>query len=184
MDLITIKNLTEIAENAITSAALIAAGVWTYFHFIRNRLRYPKVELRHKIFKKEFPQGKVLVNVNLTVANTGDVLLPVLNLWSTIYQIDPPFGEILTSFTSGDDPPLDGAEIDWPAIQTREIKFGHKQAEIEPGEKERFEFDFVFDQGPKVIKIYSYVSNERKKRKWFYREGTKGWPLTTFFDLT
>lgn len=170
-----IKTLAETAQAAITTAAIIAGGIWSYFRFVKNRLFYPRAELKHEIVQKNLVEGKSLLRITLAVFNNGDVLLPISSVWTRVHQIKPVTGKILEDLTNNQDPAMaEEAEITWPEIGIRQIEYT-SDAEIEPGESESFHFDFVIDSTVKSVQIYSFFSNVRKENA--------GWPLTTIIDV-
>lgn len=179
MKISTFQAVAETAQAITTTAAIFAGGVWTYFRFIKNRLRYPKAEVHHDIFSRELTAGKTLIHVVMTVVNRGDVLLPVSHAWTRLLKIAPVSGGLAKTLEENLDPIPEGeAEIEWPEIGCREVQFEKGQAEIEPGEVEKFHFDFIFDSGVQVVEIYSYFENSRKKKR-----GPMGWALTSIYDL-
>lgn len=175
----TWKEVAEIFEASITSLAIIFGGGWAYLRFVRNRLRYPKAEVSHEIFFRELSAEKSLIHVAMTVVNRGDVLLPIRHVWTKLYKISPVSGCIATTLEENRDPVPGGeAEVSWPELCCREVRYEKGQAEIEPGEMEKFHFDFIFDSNIRTVEIYSYFENSRKKKR-----GPMGWALTSIFDI-
>jgi hypothetical protein len=187
MDIILTKNIAEALEAFATAAALFIGGIWTYLRFIRNRLRYPKAELRHKVICELLPEQKRLVHIVLTIVNKGDVLLPICDAWTKLYQISPATDKIGAAIAQGVEPPLDGqAEFDWPTLGCKEITHDFGAAEIEPGESEQLHFEFLIDPTIKAIKVYSYFKNMRKQKQWCIcgePNGEIGWNHTTIHGI-
>lgn len=170
------KTAAELAQAALTSTAIVIGGIWTYLRFIKNRLRFPRAELSHTVVHKNLAAGKSLFRINLKVVNKGDVLLPISNAWTRISQILPMYEDTLNELYSGNDLSRDDdAEIKWPEIGCQEITYEQNKAEIEPGESEIFHFDFIVSSDVRVVHVYSFFKNLKKKES--------GWPCVTIFDL-
>lgn len=171
------KTVAELAQAAFTTVAIIIGGVWTYLRFIKNRLRFPRAELSHAIVHKNLAAGKSLLRINLKVVNKGDVLLPISKTWTTISQILPMADNSLKVLETGNELPRDDdAEIKWPEIGCQEITYKPNTAEIEPGESEMFHFDFIVSSDVKIVHVYSFFTNMKKKES--------GWPCISIIDLS
>lgn len=180
MNIAWCKDLAETVEALMTTVALIGGGAWTYHRFIRHRLFHPKAELNHEIQWEPLSDNKYIVQVVLTVFNRGDVLLPICEIWTKLYQVSPPTTSIQERLNDGDDPEVDGAEFAWPALGLKEINHDRGVAEIEPGESEKLLFEFLVDKEIKAIKVYSYFQNTIKTKK-LKRE--IGWVQSTLINL-
>lgn len=171
------KTGAELAQAALTTAAIVIGGVWTYLRFIKNRLRFPRAELSHTVVHKNLAAGKSLLRVNLKVVNKGDVLLSISNAWTRISQILPMAEDTIKALEAGKDLTRDDdTEIKWPEIGCQEITYEPNTAEIEPGESEMFHFDFIVSSDVKVVHVYSFFTNLKKKES--------GWPCITIIDLS
>ncbi len=171
-----LKKGAEFAQAVLTTIAIIIGGIWTYLRFIKNRLRFPRAELSHTIIYKPLRDKKALLRINLKVLNKGDVLLPISNTWTRISQILPMGEDTLEALATGKDLPRDNdAEIKWPELGTREISYEPGTAEIEPGESEMFHFDYIVSSDVKVVHIYSFFTNLKKREA--------GWPCITIINL-
>lgn len=170
------KTGAELAQAVLTTTAIIIGGIWTYLRFIKNRLRFPRAELSHTVVYKNLSAGKSLLRISLKVVNQGDVLLPISKTWTRISQILPMTANTLNTLETGINLQRDDdAEIKWPEIDCLEITYEPKTAEIEPGELEYFHFDFIVPCDLKVVHVYSFFTNKKKKES--------GWPCTTIIDL-
>jgi len=172
-----LKKGAELAQAVLTTTAIIIGGIWTYLRFIKNRLRFPRAELSHTVVYKNLTAGKSLLRINLKVLNKGDILLPISKTWTTISQILPMAGDTLEALEAGKDLPRDNdAEIKWPELGSQEINYESGTAEIEPAESEMFHFDFIVPSDVKVVHVYSFFTNLKKREA--------GWPCITIIDLS
>ena len=65
----------------------------------------------------------------------------------------------------GLDPVKDNeTEVDWPMIVGREWHFETKPIEIEPGESDTLDADFVIYTNVTTIQLYAYVGNPTKAK--------------------
>ena len=69
------------------------------------------------------------------------------------------------------------SEIEWPLLGEVDLSGEEQKCEIEPGEKEEFDFDFVIGSEIESVVIYSYLKNRKKGRKQI------GWNKTTIYDI-
>ena len=191
MCLVQLKDYAAIAQSVVTIFAFALGGWWTWWSFIRTRQRYPKVRLSHSFLQAAIDRNWKLLRVSLRIENQSNILIKPGEVEMRLLRLRPwPTNLIdtLTHKTPRDLQPrkdfLDDngmlkegqPDFEWPAIAQRTVT--PKKVEIEPNESETLHFDFVIDRRWKVVMVYSYVDNLRKRRK------SIGWPLTSTFDLT
>lgn len=179
MELSMLKTFFEILESALTGIAIIVGGFWTYKMFVKKREKYPRASINHCIIEKNLNNGKKLVHLFIEIKNIGSVLLSLERYDVRISQVIPLDNELAHKISKNDDP-VDGEyhEIFWPLLFNRLKKFqGDDICELEPSEIEKFNFDFVIDDGIKTIQVYCYFKNKSKPGKEI------GWNCTTFHDL-
>jgi len=174
----TAGKIAEIFSNIFTGIGIIVGGIWTYLTFVKNRLSYPKVEVKHQVIQKHLGDGKILLHVNVVVDNLGDVLVNFESGETRLLQILPLVGEAGEAIQKGEDPVNPGRyDIDWPKITGRVLIAKDNPCEIEPKEKETFPCDFVIKNDVQIVEIYSYFENITKKGKEL------GWPCTTVYEI-
>ena len=179
MNLSQIKELTDIAQSLVTILAIVVSGVWGYWLFVRNRQRYPRAKLTHAIAHRAIADAKVLLHVTVTVHNIGSILLSLVNAETRVQQVFPPPPELLDSIGKGLDPvPAGKTEVEyWPLLDAHVTSFDKGSYEIEPGESQDIQHDFVLDASTQTIVVYSYFKNETK------RDREIGWDITTLYEL-
>jgi hypothetical protein len=179
MSLSQLETIANIISAFATLAALIVGGVWGYYLFWKRRQRYPHANLEHRITHRHIGYDKVLLHVDLRISNIGDVLMSLASLETRIQRVLPLSDDLAESIGEGRDPvPEGGTEVAWPLYQCHEQEFRKGECEIEPGESQDINHDFIVDTGLETVEVYSYVTNERKA------ERTLVWDLTTLYDLT
>lgn len=105
--------------------------------------------------------------------------MSLASLETRIQRVLPLSDDLAESIGEGRDPvPEGGTEVAWPLYQCHEQEFRKGECEIEPGESQDINHDFIVDTGLETVEVYSYVTNERKA------ERTLVWDLTTLYDLT
>lgn len=170
----TVKSIAEII-------GLGVGGFWTWLLFVKNRQDYPRAKVGHTISRFTLANGSRLLRVQCTVTNIGPVLLRLDSTFTWVQQILPLPKDFETAFGAGKDPlatlgPSD-SEYGWPVVGERKCDWKASPREVEPGEEENMQFDFVVDDRAQLVEIYSYFRNERKKREI-------GWSGTTIYDLS
>lgn len=65
----------------------------------------------------------------------------------------------------------------WPLIAERDVK---TTIEIEPGEKQSLDYEFVIPSTVKAVRIYTYFRNEQRSK-----EGREiGWYASSYYDFS
>jgi len=167
-----------ILKDIFTVVAILVGGIWSYLLFVRKRQKFPRANISHKITHKPIDDNKVLLHLDVGISNAGDVLISIISGIVRLHQIVPAPDELLSTIRSGNDPISEEKnEYDWPLIAEREPKWEKRNFEIEPGETDHANFDFIIDNDIETIEIYTYLKNKKKR----FRE--IGWNLTTIYDL-
>lgn len=178
MEVGLVKDLAETLAAVMTAFGIGAAGTWTYLLFVKQRQRYPSAVLEQKVVQKQLSPQHRLVHVAISVRNSGTVLLSLRSAEARLQQVTPVPETIASSLERGEDPVLEGnTEIEWPLIDLREWSWAAGEAEVEPGEAEILDADFVVPADVSSVELYAYVKNESKKKREI------GWSRTTIHEL-
>jgi hypothetical protein len=159
----SIRNVAEVV-------AIAVGGWWTYTRFIKARGNFPRASVTHRINQRQLENRRRLVRVSVTFKNIGTVLLDVGPGFVRISQVDPP-----GATTTAEREPT----IPWPIVAETELK-GHgngKVLQIEPGESDEVDCDFLIDSDIRTIEVYSYFKNPTRT------DAEMGWTLATLYDL-
>jgi len=167
------KDLSEIIQAVITSLGIILAGIWTWLLFVRQRLAFPKLDVDLVITDAIVLDGARFIHAQLSLKNVGSVVLASNRAELRMRQIAPLPDELKSDIQEGYDPVgSDRTEVEWPMIAGREWKWNRGDFEIEPGENDSLEADFVISTAIQVVEFYSFIGNAKKKRQGI------GWTLT------
>jgi hypothetical protein len=177
----------EALQAAATAGALLAAGIWTYLLFVRQRQRFPRAEMTHRVVSIELSSYQVLVHAVVLVKNIGSVLIRLREGFARIDRLRPVPSRIAGMLAAGEDPvPVDCSEARWETLKRRDCVWAGDPREIEPGEADEFHFDFFVAADVRTVELYSYFENIRKRRfsNWFRRERRSiGWNHTSIVEL-
>lgn len=172
------KEALEALESFCTIIAIIAGGFWALAHFYRRRERFPRARFEQDVVSWEISEQHRVVRVKLTIHNHGEVLLPVSNGFTWIQQVKPWPPELLAAIAAGKSPLVDEeTEVRWPLMDERKFAFSG-QKELEPGESDELNLDFVIDKSAEEILIYSHVDNDKKLGR------NMGWSVTSVHSFT
>lgn len=172
-----VKDWVEIFGGAITALAIIVGGWWSYNKFIKHRLNYPRGQITHTITHTRLINEKIFLHVTVNINNTGDVLLSLESAETWIQQVLPLTKIIKEKIIRGIDPvPNNKLEIEWPLLGSRN-KMPESGLEIEPGENDWISYDFVIDKKMKVVRVYSFLQNKRKRGR------NIGWTKESYYHL-
>ena len=68
-------------------------------------------------------------------------------------------------------------EIHWPLLKSRDLYFEKRGCEIEPGEKQDIQFDFIISKNIQTVAVYTFVKNKKR------RDREIGWDSTTIYEI-
>lgn len=178
MSLDALKTLAEAIQALVTALGLVAAGLWSYLLFVRNRQRYPRADLHHEVSVLDLTQKETLIHVRIVLKNIGGVLIRAILAQVHIGLVLPLQPEVAGSLRKGEDlVENQGSDIRWKTLGQRECSWKESPCEVEPGETEEFHFDIVIPSEIKVVEVYSYLKNEAKRKR------SIGWRHTSFVWL-
>jgi hypothetical protein len=182
-----LKDVSELVEAVLTSAAIVAAAIWTYMLFVKKRQKYPRIKVEHEETHWAVSPDEYLLRVAVRILNIGEVLVPVESVSVRIQQIRPWRNDALGSIVEARrELTLGTSQLGWPVLDERKCEWRRGVQEIEPGEKDEFIYDFIVDKGVEAVSVYSYVKNAYKKlhpiRRWRIEEEI-GWNTTTVHEL-
>jgi hypothetical protein len=159
------KDIADIVASVVTTAAVLAGGLWTYLLFVRQRLRFPRLVIAMNVQEELLSDRCRLVHVAVALQNTGAVLLQAPSAELRLRQVSPVENDLRQTVLSGLDPVVTGSsEVSWPMVAGREWKWQPQALEIEPGESDVLHSDFVIDSSISVIELYFFMDNPSKRR--------------------
>ena len=172
------KEVLEVANHVVSVVAVLFGGFWGYLLFVKRRQKYPHANLVHHITHRPFGGGKTLLQVSVTISNTGEVLLSPVFAEMRVQQLLPPLPDVVKCLEEGEDPVPDGdTEVQWPQLKERKTTWPAGEFEIEPGESDQICYDFFVDSEVTTVEVYSHFRNASK------RQSDIGWHLTSTYDL-
>jgi len=176
-------SLTSFVESWAKIIGILAAGVWTYLIFVRQRQRYPRATIVQEVLYQQLPIERTLLVVSVSLANIGTTLIEVDYIEVVVARLSPLKKSLISLAVEGHDP-LDSAarrEFLWYRIAHRRTGFKTGHLEIEPGESEQVNFDFAVSGDLEQIKVGVHVENVFKRhtlRDWL-REQLPNLPMVT-----
>ena len=160
-----VEQMASIIHSAAMVTALVVGGIWTYWLFVRKRQIYPRASIAHHSTHRDIGEGKTLLHVDVTVSNNGDVLVSLVESETRVQQVLPLTAQVSDKIVAGIDPVKKGdTEVPWPHIGRHRKKWEPRMCEIEPGDSQQINHDFIVDSDVETIEIYSYVLNEKNVR--------------------
>lgn len=178
------KEFWETLQSALTVAALLAGGFWSYKIYRQKRQRFPQANVTHQISHWHLSRDKILVRVKVCFANVGERLLDIADGYVRLLQMCPLPPELIKAVEEGTDPVEESqTEIAWPPIVKR--YWPHKHYEVEPKETDEAIFEFVVPADIQTIVVDSAFQNRVKRRKGlrFWKEHTICWNTATVYEL-
>lgn len=165
---------TSAVANVATAGALFGGAIWAYLRFFRQRIEKPRAKLTYTASHRALGDDS-LVRVSVGAENTGSVLIGVREVRCEIRQVAPLPPETKAKLWERElINEQDEAELQ--CIRCYEKKWKEGEAEIEPGEIDTFDFDFVVSGEIETVLIYAHLPNVMRKN-----DG--GWEVSGFYDL-
>jgi len=194
-----IKDNCATIQSLFTVIALIVGGLWAYTQFTVERKGEPHANIKQEISYVALSDETNLLRVNVEFINTGISKIELKKYEVIIYQILPvPTSvkkDIKYALTNVD---RNTDRFSWQVVArrfsnleetnpnlesgTHTVENGKTKlsldnpVEVEPGEKENMDFEFVIPSRIKVIRAYSYFRNEKRKR-------SMGWSVSSYYDF-
>ncbi len=179
------KDHIETIQAIVTILAVLVGGAWTYKLFIKERKHIPHANIEQKVSHIPLTDQVNLIRIGVDLTNMGNSRLVSRKCIIRIQQISP----ILPC--EGHEPcavkqvnaALKETErkedrFSWPLL-TERVKIFGKPLDIEPGEKDVIDFEFVIPSNIETVRIYSYFRNEKKTKG----KDEVGWSVSTYYDF-
>src|ERR1043165_7074121 len=147
-------------ESLVKIVALFIGGWWTWLGFIRKRVRLPSadVECDVTIWRDA---GQVFIHVSIRVTNHGNVLMRIQQGCAWIEQLTPlPESVAQRLHETHELVPTERVDAEWILIKKLDLPKDFC-LDIEPGETDHIDFDFVIDGSIKRVLIYSHLANRK-----------------------
>ncbi len=161
-------------ESVVKIGAIFLGGWWTWIGFIRKRVTYPSANIEHDV-KMWTDAGQSFIHLSVRVTNCSGVLVCLRKGCAWVEQLAPLPPAIEDSIRrNGDIVRVGQVHAEWLLLQKRDLPKDHL-IEIEPGETDQIDFDFVIDSSVRRVLIYSHLANTKKQ--------TGGWNLNTIHEI-
>lgn len=169
----------------VTIAAVCVGGFWTYRLFIMERAHYPHANVEQKISHVALSKRTNLLRIGIELTNTGRSRLGLTKSIIRVQQLLPipscpkqgpcAVDEVNNALKETE---RRTDRFSWPLIAKRE-KSLKPSLDIEPGEKDFIDFEFVVPSEIKVIRVYSYFRNDQRSKG-----GNEfGWTVSSYYEL-
>ena len=180
-----LKDNVQTMQAIISIIAVLAAGWWAYNIFVKERRAYPHANIDLIISHVPLSKDINLLRVAAMVTNTGTSRLVIEQMETRVQQVYP-----ILPCTAGHPCAVEQVnqalrEMDrkedrfsWPLIGKR-TKVFDEAIDIEPTERDQFDFEFVIASNVTTVRIYSYVRNEEKSTD----TNEVGWLFTTYYKV-
>jgi hypothetical protein len=163
-------------QATLTSAGLIAGGLWAWWLFRQQRHRQFRANVEHRLVHWRADTTNI-VRATVRFTNVGTSMIRLTGMRAWAQQVAPPPEEFTAALGAGDAPiSVTDAEYPWPLVgDVRELDWSSLCLEVEPGETEEHNLDFVVPLRATPVAVYSYIPNIRKDGK--------GWNTTSIYHL-
>jgi hypothetical protein len=173
-----------IVQAFVTIVTVLVGGWWTYKLFIEEREQFPHANIEQKLSHVALSEQTNLLRVGIELTNAGKTLMRIQESTIWVQQIVPSTPcPNHTAVCAADEVATAVREVrrqtnrfSWPLIAERSYIFAF---EIEPGEKQTLDFEFVTPSDAKVVRVYSFFSKDQSPT-----DGTDvGWTTSGYYDF-
>lgn len=180
-----IKEKIQTIQAAVSIIAIVVGGFWTYNLFIKERKHYAHANIEQKVSHITLSGRINLLRIDIGLTNTGNSRLILKRSVIRIQQILPilPCAEHEPCAVKEVNIALKETQrredrFSWPLLSERNQIF-EKTIDIEPGEKDVKDFEFIIPSDVKAVRVYSYFRNEQKTTS----KDEVGWSISTYYDF-
>lgn len=185
-----LKAWLSLVQSVLTITAIIVGAAW----FAQQGDPFAKATISHEITDRSIGEGHRWIHIAITIANPGKTMLALETGTIRIQQIKPLDSRgsavLANAVSNGNANSVVSKEhyvVIWPAPVEEYAPKLHVQ--IEPGESDTLNYEFVIPAEIKTIKVYSDFSERNTGRIWKTyrrivnpdREGLR-WHQTTIYD--
>ena len=156
---------SEIFKNLVTALAVIAAGLWTYFLFVKDAYDNPKANIEVGFQCHDIDETKRLIYVTGLVENIGTSDLTYKKAEVRLRQVLPLQDNIAKLVNEGSDIVFAGQNsVQWEAIAQRKWEsstIDGMVSIIEPSEKGELQAEFVIPRSVNAVETYFFIANPK-----------------------
>jgi len=175
----TWADILSIVGSIFLGLGVIGGVIWTIYTYKQRRGKFPKANLSQKVQAIKLTDDKVCIHTSVRIQNIGDVVLSLCAATNIVHRIRP-LDVLIRKGLEGQGKLYDDLtkEIRWTALDSKEVDWGQKQIEIEPGEEDTVHFDSVIPADIEVVQVYTYFQNVKKRGRDI------GWHTEQFYDVS
>ena len=167
------KDAISALQSVVTVLAVSAGAVW----FFRQGQQHPRIEIALSVTHRTVGNRRIWVGLKAKLTNKGNVPVRLREGTAWLQQIVPPSGYVATLVSAGEPlRPPGQTFIAWERLDTCESS--PIDCELEPGESDEIDWDFVIDDEPEVIRAYVHIRNSAKRSKDRF-----GWQATANHEI-
>lgn len=151
-----LKDLASICQSVLVICSILAAGIWFFVH----REAWPKANISHELNHLQLSPEWTWLRVAVRLENVSKRLLEIDSGTIRVQQVLPLDSQIAQSLAKGENPvSAEELIVPWPRLGDSYQLQTH--CEIEPGETDILEYEFIIPAHIQVVKIYTYFANGR-----------------------
>lgn len=147
-------------QSVLTCLAMLAGGAWALYTFWWKREKFPKATLGVRFDLFRLPDGRQLLRSEIVVENVSEQLLPLRSIVCRVHRVLPLAVAGQPAFQPQPTPTQ--PEVIWPLLSEMSRHFETGEREIEPHEKDAFQFDCLLAPEIDTVIVYFFVLNPTK----------------------
>ena len=169
LNLGTVKDVCSIIQSIVAVFAILFAGYW----FLLRGEAMPRANIRHEVTYRQISDKWTWINIGVTIENKGNIPL-VLKLGDIRIQKILPLDPLISKALKENRSPIsqDEFKVLWPLLDHYKAKLN---VDIEPGESDRSNYEFIIPSYIRTVKIYTAFTNPEKSQLV--------WSESTIYDI-
>lgn len=178
ISLTTAKDIASIGDVLVKFIVVAVGGYVSVRFYFRRRQIYPRAKLNCTYRVLKINKDCVLIRIDATLVNTGDVLVTIERGYANLKLLAPCDSKFSAHLGDLKDRSKSmTADLHVPLLKKCE-HVPKKSCLIEPHEEESIVFDFVLpNQKYRLLEVTVYISNSNVKKREL------GWSKTLVIDL-
>ena len=196
------KDWLAIFGAAVTTAAIIGGGIFTWRNAQIFRAKSPHVIISHEVSHRPVGDSYVHIFVTAILHNSSRVHIEFLDGFAAVFQVKPITDSDVEYLYQEAFSEQEYTDFQWPYLDGLRHRWDKDGLLVEPGETETEIFDFIVQRDVESVVVTTYFYNSRvvgkipddvaldavqrrtrRIQRWTKEKGPLGWGRSSVYDI-